>query len=345
MKFKHRILTLFAFIFTIQISFSQTKQNYQSTIDSIISQNEPRPFNGVILITKNGKTIYKKAHGFSNFETKTPLKLDDRFEIMSNTKQMTSVLVLKEVEKGKIDLQSSIKKYLPNLTQSWADSVTVHQLLNHTHGIIDTEKPLLFRPGTDFKYGNLSSILLGKIVENVTHKTYREVATALFKSLGMKNTSLYEENNNPKLVKGYINNENQFSLPKNGMITEENLPADGVITTVEDLVIWNNKLHKGKILSQKMYDLMTKSSVLSQHNVFGKEKQGYGYNIRNVSEFNVNYLGHTGLGDGFASLNVYIPKSDVSIIIFENQMNENPDLFYYYETFIKNSILKSDLVR
>ena len=344
MTIQIRIITLLTLFLSIQ-STAQSKQTYQSKIDSMILQTQPRPFNGVILITKKDKIIYKKAHGFSDLETKTPLKFDDRFEIMSNTKQMTSVLVLKEVEKGKIDLHSSIRKYLPNLSQAWADSVTVHQLLNHTHGIIDVEKPLLFRPGTDFKYGNLSNILLGKIIEKVTHKTYREVATALFKSLGMKNTSLYVENNNPKLVKGYMNDNNQFSTPKQPMITEENAPADGVVTTIADLAIWNNKLHKGKILSKKMYDLMTKNTVLSQHDVFGKEKQGYGYNIRVASEYNVNYFGHTGLGDGFASMNIYIPKSDISIIVLENQMNENPDLYYYYETIIKNIIIKSELVR
>ena len=105
MTFQFRIITLLALFFSIQ-SMAQSKQRYQSEIDSIILQTQPRPFNGVILITKKGKTIYKKTHGFVDLEAKTPLKFDDRFEIMSNTKQMTSVLVLKEVENGKIDLHS-----------------------------------------------------------------------------------------------------------------------------------------------------------------------------------------------------------------------------------------------
>ena len=66
--------------------------------------------------------------------------------------------------------------------------------------------------------------------------------------------------------------------------------------------------------------------------------------VHAASEYNVNYFGHTGLGDGFASMNIYIPKSDVSIIVLENQMNKNPDLYYYYETIIKKIILKSELV-
>ena len=120
-------------IFSLSVNvFSQTDKNWQNKIDSVIQIKTPTTFNGIILIAKKGKTVYSKAFGFSDIENKTPLKMSDQFEIMSNTKQITSVLVLKEVEKGKIDLHAPIKKYLPNLKQTWADSVTVHQLLNHT---------------------------------------------------------------------------------------------------------------------------------------------------------------------------------------------------------------------
>jgi D-alanyl-D-alanine carboxypeptidase len=339
-NFKVIFLLLFFSCFN---SFAQT--NYVFEIDSLIKVKNPRIFNGVVLITKGGKTQYSKAYGFKNINNRAPLKLDDQFEIMSNTKQITAVLLLKEVEKGKVNLQFPIKKYLPNLTQTWADSVTVHQLLNHTHGITDINKPLLFTPGSDFKYGNLSNILLGKIIENVSGSSYTQLANSMFQQLGMKNTFCYSKENQRQLVSGHMTEKNVFSTVDESFINDENLPADGVITTAKDLSIWNNQLHKGKVLSPAMYQSMTTPSVMSQHNVFGKEKMGYGYNIRIVKDQNIQYFGHTGLGDGFASLNIYIPESDVSIIVLENQMNENSDLYYYFETEIKNIILKSDLTK
>jgi CubicO group peptidase (beta-lactamase class C family) len=334
-----------SFLLILFFSFTSAQTKYARKIGSLITTKTPRTFNGVILITKNGKTQYSKAYGFQNVNTKAPLKLNDQFEIMSNTKQITSVLLLKQVEQGKVDLQSPIKKYVPNLTQTWADSVTVHQLLNHTHGIVDLEKPLLFKPGSDFKYGNLSNILLGKIIENVSHKTYTELANKLFQQVGMKDTFCYSKENRRNLVSGHMVKNNIFIPVQESFINNENLPADGVITTAKDLSIWNNNLHKGKILSPKMYQLMTTPSAISQHDVFGKDKMGYGYNIRIVKEHDLEYFGHTGLGDGFASLNIYIPKSDVSIIVLENQMNEDGNLYYYFETEIKNIILKSDLIK
>lgn len=340
------IFCVTAFIFSASVSYGQSKKDYAVRIDSLIqSPTSPRPFNGVVLITQNGKTKYSKAYGFQDSRTKIPLKTDDQFEIMSNTKQITSVLVLKQFEKGKVDLQAPIKKYLPSLTQPWADSVTVHQLLNHTHGIVDVEKPLVFKPGTEFKYGNLSNILLGKIIEKTSGKSYIQSATDLFKELHLKNTFCYSKDNRRNLVSGHMNKNNNFTPVENSFITDENMPADGVITTADDMAVWNSLLHKGKILSAKSYKLMTTSSVLSQHDVFGKEKSGYGYNIRIVKYNDIPYLGHTGLGDGFASMNVYVPGSDISIIIIENQMSEDSHLYYYQEAVIRDIVLESSLIK
>lgn len=89
---KKIISAFLIFSFTTNI-FSQTHKNWQNKIDSIIQIETPVHFNGVILINKNGKTTYSKAFGFSDIENKTPMKMNDQFEIMSNTKQITSVLV------------------------------------------------------------------------------------------------------------------------------------------------------------------------------------------------------------------------------------------------------------
>jgi D-alanyl-D-alanine carboxypeptidase len=324
-------------------SSAQKQDRYAIQIDSLI-QNTTPVFNGAVLISKSGKTLYSKAKGFADFDTKKPLELDSQFEIMSNTRQITAVLILKEVEQGKIDLNTSIKKYLPNLKQTWADTITVHQLLNHTHGIVDLQKPLLFKPGTDFKYGNEGYPILGQILEAVSKKTYPELTSALFKKLKMNNTFCYSKDQNRNLVTGYFNANNSIEKAENQLITPYKAPSCGIVSTVNDLTIWNNNLHKGKILKPESYKLMLQYTILAQHNLFGKEKVGYGYGLRVVDKETPKYYGHTGLGDGFSSVNLYYPESDISIIVLENQMNENPELFYASEFKIKNIILKSGLL-
>lgn len=332
--------SVLSLLLTITIS-AQKKDNYTKKIDSIISATSPLTFNGVVLVSQKGKVKYLKSNGYKDFEKKIPLKTDDQFEIMSNTKQITAVLVLQAAQQGKLSLKSPIKKYLPSLTPSWADTVTVHHLLNHTHGITDMEKPVAFKAGSQFKYGNLSYMLLGEILKNTTGKSFTELANSLFKKLKMERTFIYNTVNNQSLVPGYRSDNNQFEKVKESFLNDDIAPAAGVISTVQDLAKWDQALFKGKLLSPELQQQMLTPSTTSQHNVFGKENMGFGYNVRIIREAGLDYFGVTGLGDGFTCLNVYFPSVDTSLIILENQMPRKSEHWSFQEAAIKNVVLKS----
>lgn len=345
---KSKLMTKTSLFFTLVISAllsfhakAQKNAPLFKKIDSIITSSVPLQFNGVVLVSQNGKAKYLKANGYKDFEKKVPLKTDDQFEIMSNSKQITAVLVLQAAEQGKLDLQTPIKKYLPAITQSWADTVTVHNLLNHTHGIVDLEKPVVFKAGSQFKYGNLSYMLLGEILQNTTGKSFTELANSLFKKLKMDKTFVYNIHNNQALVPGYSSENNQFEKAEESFLNEKMAPAAGVISTVEDLAKWDQELFKGKLLSPGFQKLILTPSTSSQHNVFGKESMGFGYNIRFIKEAGLDYYAVTGLGDGFTCLNVYFPSADTSLIILENQMPKNSEHWSFQEAAIKNVVLKS----
>ncbi|MEG0927494.1 serine hydrolase domain-containing protein [Chryseobacterium sp.] len=314
---------------------------YSHQIDSIVTASTPLKFNGVVLVSQNGKTKYLKANGYTDFDKKIPLKADDQFEVMSNSKQITAVLILQAAEQGKLDLQTPIKKYIPAITQSWADSVTIHHLLNHTHGIVDLNKPVSFKAGSQFKYGNLSYMLLGEILKNTTGKSFIELANSLFKKLKMEKTFIYNTTNKQSLVPGYMSENNQFKKVENSFLNDDIAPAAGVISTVQDLAKWDEALFKGKLLSPKFQKLILTPSTVSQHNVFGKESMGFGYNIRFIKESGLDYYAVTGLGDGFTCLNVYFPSTDTSLIVLENQMPKNSEHWSFKEAAIKNAVLKS----
>lgn len=342
MKFKTKIL--YPFLITSLFSFSvkaQKTETYFKKIDSIMTASAPIQFNGVVLLSQGGKTKFIKSHGYKDFEKKILLKADDQFEIMSNSKQITAVLVLQAAEKGNLDLQVPIKKYLPELKQSWADSVTIHHLLNHTHGIVDTDKPLAFKPGSQFKYGNLSYNLLGKILQNTTKKSFSELANTLFRKLKMEKTFCYDPQHNQALVSGFMNKENQFQKVENSFLNKDLLSAAGIVSTVEDLAKWDRALYKGKLLSPEYQKMMMTASTKSQHNAFGKEGMGFGYSVRIITEKGLNYFGITGLGDGFTCMNVYFPSTDTSLVILENQMPHDSQYWSYKEASIKNIILEN----
>lgn len=320
---------------------AQKKNTYVQKIDSIITASSPIKFNGVVLVTQKGKVQYLKSNGYKDFEKKIPLKTDDQFEIMSNSKQVTAVLVLQAAEQGKLDLHTPIKKYLPTLTQTWADTVTIHHLLNHTHGITKLEKPSAFKAGSQFKYGNLSYMMLGEILKNTTGKSFTELSNSLFKKLRMDQTFVYNPKNNQSLVPGYMNENNQFEKVKESFLNEDIVPAAGIISTVQDLAKWDQALFKGKLLSPEFQKQMMTPSTRSQHDVFGKESMGFGYNVRFIKEAGLDYFAVTGLGDGFTCLNAYFPSTDTTLIILENQMPKSSEYWSFKEASIKNAVLKA----
>lgn len=326
--------------------------DYSTKIDSLIKTTNPRIFNGVILITQNGERKYSKAYGYSNFEMKTPITTEDNFRIQSNSKQVTAVLILKEFENGKIDLKSPIREYLPNTKQTWADTVTVHQLLNMSSGIIALDKPLIFEPGTDYAYSNPAYGLLGRIIENVTGKKYTEVANSFFKQLEMHNSYCYEIGKpNKGLINGYrVSNGNFNFVDFNSLgFTEEEwidfIPGGGIISNLDDLNVWDTKLHNGEILKPETYKLMKSYSITGQHDAFGDEKIGYGYGLRIHDKKPIKHIGHAGRGIGFASIKFYVPEKDLDVIVLENVYNEDVSIIYHFEKEIREIVLNSNLVK
>jgi D-alanyl-D-alanine carboxypeptidase len=357
LPFKHLLIMelvvkSMAFVFSIlcasHTACGQKVDDYAAKIDSLIQTTKPRVFNGVILITQKGKTIYSKVHGYSNFEQKIPLKLNDNFRIQSNSKQITAVLILKEVEKGRIDLQSPVRKYLPEIKQSWADSVTVHQLLNFSSGIVSIDKPLVFRPGTGFLYGVTTYTMLSQILEKVTGKKFTDLANQLFTNLGMTNSFCFEKvKAKDNLINGYTNAGNEYKVVEVSLTAQEwndFIPAGGMISNLVDLNKWDLMLHKGKILKPKTYKLMTNYTIMAQHESFGSEKIGYGYGLR-IHDKTPKYVGHSGKGLGFASIKMYFPEKDLDLIVLENIYSSDASLHYYFEVKIREIVMNSSLLK
>lgn len=345
MKFKFYLSALFLILLSSSCQSQSQKDDFSAKIDSLLKTNSVRDFNGTILISQKEKTKYSKSFGFKNKTLKTKLKIDENFLINSISKQITAVLVLIEVDKGKINLQEKIKKYLPELNDSWADSITVHQLLNHTSGIDMIGKPLLYKPGSSFNYGNQTFNLLGKIVSKINKKPYGILANNLFKKLKMNHTFADPASKEIQLVSGHINDKKGFEVFGNPEFSTESTPAAGIISTVEDLTIWNNNLHYNKILKPKTYQKMISYNVKAQHFAFGEKEIGYGYGVRINDKQSPKIIGHTGMGNGFASINLFFPESDLSVIILENTMNEDAKISYYFELEIQKIIANSILTK
>lgn len=330
--------------------FGQQQDDYSGKIDSLLRLTQPRGFNGVVLIRQNGKTKYAKAWGYADFARKTPLKITDGFSTMSIAKQVTATLVLLEVEKGTIDLQRPIHHYLPELPYTWADTVTVHHLLNNSSGLSSDklDEPLKFAPGSGFNYSNMGYALLGRILEKQSHQTYGTLVNALFKRCGMLHSYYPETNTQRFLVKGHsIKNDGSATRQATVAFDRAMYPGSHLIVTAGDLATWNEQLHTGKLLQPARYQQMTTYSVTASHPLFGDQPVGYGYGLRINDKNDIREIGHTGFHPiaGYTAVNLYYPDSNTSVILLENQAHERFEIAYYFEQEVRKIVLVSHLLK
>ena len=340
---KH-ILFFTAFLLSSLLSvFGYCQGDLGKTIDSLIQIKEPRFFNGVILISKNGSPIYQKSYGYSDLKKKNVLKIDDQFLIGSISKQFTATLVLREMEAGNIQAYQTIHNYLPGFKQKWADSVTVQQLLNHTSGIIDWDKSLVNAPGRNFKYANINYTILGKIIEKTSGKTYAALTAALFEQCKMKSSTVPpgpgRKSNIKRLVKGHSESDN-------GKYEEDNIlklldlpimgvPAAGMISTAGDLDKWMYCLHNGKLLADTSYQNMITHAVSRPHR-WGELKYGDGIQVDSLD--GILELSMSGYVPGFIATMIYYPKTKVSMVVLENispSSSDMPRAYYFHDQIRK----------
>ena len=299
---------------------AQQKDDYSAKIDSLIKNTNPRIFNGVVFIQQNGKEKYSKAFGYVDLNKKTPLEIKDRFSTMSIAKQITATLILQQVEKGTIDLHQPIRKYLPDFKYAWADTITVHHLLNHTSGLYsDDLKPnLKLKTGTEFSYSNVGYSVLGLVLEKQSGKSYQELVTALFKKCKMNDSAYPTDISSKLLTKGHtIRKDGSFKLNEKSGFDTSYYFGSHLIVTAPDLAKWNECLHNDKLLKPETYKLMTNYSVTATHQLFGENPIGYGYGLRINDKADINEIGHTGFhpSEGFTAVDLYYPKTKTSVIV------------------------------
>ena len=324
------IFVLSVFIFNFSLFLSQ-KSELKLQIDSLLAVKSSKPFNGIVLVGKNDTIQFSKVVGYSDFSTSKLLSIKDQFVIGSISKQFTVALVLQEYEKGNIQLDVPISVYLPDLYKSWKDSVTIHQLLTHTHGITSANEQLEFIPGTQFHYSQIGYDLLAKIIEKTSKKSFVNLSKELFDKCHMKSTFHPDNIEYKNLVTSYTEQENgEIEIETKSF---QNFPAAGsFVSTAEDLLLWNNCFYGGKILKQATLDLLTtiQKGAVRDHPIFRETKYGYGITITNTND--VVQYGQTGFAPGFVSMNYYFPESKISVVVLENVAYDTNDLkktFYY----------------
>ena len=314
-----------------ELKFSNDKiAEIDHVIETLFGNNQ---FSGTVLVSVKGKVIYKNAVGYANIKDSILNTCDTKFRIASFTKPFTAMLILQLVEDGVIELEGKLTKYLPEFTVKGGEKITIDQLLTHTAGItgesripnlIDIEKlhysreelldcimnyALVYTPGKDYEYSNFGFAILGLVIEKVTGKTYDEVLyEKICKPAGMKNTfSDVTDQTIENRAIGYT--YDYFSgLEKSSYLNMSFCLGSGqLLSTVEDLYLFDKTLYTNKFLSEKSKELF--------FNKYGWRtvKYPYGKDSKRILSNNLE-----GSINGFQSHTQRIGKDSVLIVALRN---------------------------
>jgi D-alanyl-D-alanine carboxypeptidase len=298
---------------------------------------------GLVAVASRGRIIHLKTYGMANVELSVPVTDSTVFEIGSISKQFASAAAMQLVQEDMLRLDDPIHQYLPDLPSEWL-GVTVRQLLTHTSGIPDYEeirtydaygfrltpaeviriahsRPMDFSPGTGWYYSNTGYFLLSMIVERIEGRSLGEVLQSrIFDPLGMTQTRMA----NPESIirhraAGYWINKVGELINRRATETSSTLGAGGLLSSVHDLVKWDDSLYGEQLLSAESKSAMWTETILPNGE---STRYAFGWFVNPYKELTSKR--HSGQVAGFNAYFSRFPDQEAVIIVFLNRYRANP---------------------
>jgi CubicO group peptidase (beta-lactamase class C family) len=320
-------LTLLAFFLIQIVVFGQT--NDLSILSKKYDTSLKEENRGIAVFVKKDNKIYTESLG--NFN----LTQNNVFNIGSATKTFTAILILQEVEKGNINLNDAIGKYL-NPIKNVDSTLTIATLLSHESGldeiigknietILYVKSDSLYNDNLlnqieknnpekigKFSYCNTNYFLLGKILEKATDQSYFDlVRERIISPLKLKNTYAYVHKNLPNLAVPYHNGKDITAYLDYRYFANVAYAAGSVASTLSDMEIFYTSLFE----TEKLLKKATLKLMLTSGN------ETYGLGIFKFKNNNEEYYGHGGNNIGYAFRNQYNPKTKNMLLMFSNNIN------------------------
>lgn len=344
---KRRFLQISVLLITLSLALYAQKDLSKeiSKIEEFLkAQMEVDGIPGLAVGIMKGDFTWAKGFGYSDLENKIPMQENSSFRLASVTKPMTAVAILLLAEKGKLNLDDEVQKYVPYFPRK-NYPVIIRYLLGHLGGIshyrsydelhIKTPKDtreaieifsnfeLVAEPGTSYHYSSYGYNLLGAVIEGASKMPYGKcLEENIWKPLGMNSTCMDSpEEIIPNRVKGYRILEGKI---KNSEFVDmsSRFAGGGTRSTVLDLLKFVKGLKERKIISSNFIEEMwtsmeTKGGELTDY--------CYGWFVRPINGHFIVY--HTGSQQETRTFLAYLPKKDLAVSFACNLEGINPSLY------------------
>jgi D-alanyl-D-alanine carboxypeptidase len=341
-----KLLLLFALVLFPIAARAQSplSPDAKAKIDTAVNQvlSSTKVPSASIAIVKDGRIAYLQAYGLARLSPPMEATPQMQYSVGSISKQFTAAAVLLLAQEGKLTLDDSVSKYVPDLTR--AKEVTIRMLLSHTSGyqdywpedyvmtsmmvptnaqhILDVwgKRPLDFDPGTQWQYSNTNFVIAGRIVEQVSGTPIIELLKKrIFLPLGMDNVYDTDASKLPATdPTGYERHALGPQRPSPQEGTGWMFAAGELAMPAHDLALWDISLINRSLLDPASYAQMFKPVLLK-----GGANSGYGLGVFLGKRDGHAYIQHGGEVSGFVSDNLVYPDDRAAIIVLTNEMATN----------------------
>lgn len=313
--------------------------------------------------------------GTTTIDGAMSVKPENLFQIGSETKSFTSVILLKLEADGILSINDPIGKWLPNISPDWKN-ITIKQLLNHTSGIFNyaetdefwsieknsgfkkqwapdelinlvVNKSAYFKPGKGWHYSNTNYVLAGMIIQAATGKLVEEkMNTLLLEPLHLTNTFylpyIYSNNIIQRMAHGYHKTANDPLADATNYNMSMADAAGAIISTSHDTAIWLRRLLTTDTVlpAAQRKELMSLVDMKSGQELPNTNNiSGYGLGI-GFDYYGEEIWGHDGGTLGYLSNMLWLKCNDVvvtSLINISSDDNVSGDLISDLVNYIQKS--------
>lgn len=340
-------------LFCFAITSVLNAQNINNIADSILHGrrglvHDTNVVGGVVGIYYKGETHYY-TYGYTAKDKEKKVDNATLFEIGSNTKVFTALLLANEMEKRKVDANSYIDKYV-DVNKNISNRVHLVDLATHTSGlptlhdsasmveitqldstcpycVVDNKYILSLAKKTDklneygsFEYSNYGFALLGNILTTMNHSSYDKlIKTNIFQPLHMNNSSAAMDTNDARMAQGYEEGERQPYMMLTGLA-----PAGIIKSDVQDML---------SFIKHEMgvnHSALDKAIQLSQQTWYSNAELAMGLGWFKAVEYGDTVYMMRGDTYGFSSLMAFDKQQQLGIVVMLNCKSGAPQSIFSY---------------
>jgi CubicO group peptidase (beta-lactamase class C family) len=308
-----------------------------------------------LALIKDGKTVLEKGYGFRDLAMPAPVTTATLFNIGSISKSFTALGVAQLVDQQRVDLDTPVARYLPDLRLSDAQTqqtVTLRQLLSHSSGLPADEQwppqvpptregivaefasmPITAAPGTRFQYCSRCIVLAAYILERMTGQSWEaDTRARIFEPLGMTTATFgplgLEQAQDRAQPHRHDATSGDVPVPWARLNYLESLaPGGGIDASIDEMARYALlQLGDGTISGQRVLSARLMAELHRPEIAVGTdwapnaltENLHYALGWFTADTYGVHIIFHFGVNPGFRAVMALVPSARAGVIILTN---------------------------